>query len=74
MRLWGSFDEDGAYRLRPKKEAVGWTRQISFDGEVMVIEATEPEHRAWRCRKLYKDAIPERFELEAALALDRPWR
>ena len=41
VRLWGSFDEDGAYRLRPKKDDTGWTRQISFDGDVMIIETTE---------------------------------
>ncbi len=74
MRLWGSFDEDGAYRLRPKKEAIGWTRQILFDDDIMVIEATEPEHRAWRCKKLDEADIPEWFETEAALALDRPWK
>ncbi|MAS93796.1 MAG: hypothetical protein CMO55_11445 [Verrucomicrobiales bacterium] len=59
MRLWGSFDDDDTYRLRPKKEAEGWTRQISFDGEVMVIKATAPEHRIWRCSKLAESEIPE---------------
>jgi hypothetical protein len=74
MLLWGSFDEDGAYRLRPRKDATGWTRQISFDGDIMVIEATEPEHRAWRCTKLDGAVIPEWFETEAASALNRLWK
>lgn len=74
MRLWGSFDENGAYRLRPRKDATGWTRQISFDGDVMVIEATQPEHRVWRCRILQEADIPEWFALEAEFAIDRPWK
>jgi hypothetical protein len=74
MRLWGGFDDDGAFRLRPRRTAAGWSRRISFDGDVMIIEATEPEHSAWRCRRLAVADIPEWFESEAALALDRPWK
>ena len=81
MRLWGALESESVYRLKLKQSSEGWTRDVHFDGDILVMGSTGilqegdagTRKMEWRCRRLADQQIPEWFEPEFKKAMARPW-
>jgi len=81
MRLWASLESDSVLRLKLRQRSEGWTRDVHFDGDILVLGhtekpkegETEPRKIVWRCHRLTDEEFPEWFEAEFSKAMARPW-
>ena len=81
MRLWGSLESESLLRLAPKQTSEGWTRDLFFEGDILVLgytekqddAQTEPRKKAWHCHRVTDEETPEWFEPEFQKAMARPW-
>ena len=74
MRLWGSIEDESFYRLRPRKNDVGWTRKFHFDGDTLVFQTTNGDFKEWRCTRIFEDQIPDWFTTRIDSVINRPWK
>lgn len=66
MRLWYSVESPTQLRFRPKPDDTGRLREYRFEGNSVIISASD---RSWHCTRPAPEEIPEWFQRLLASAL-----